>query len=80
MRDASLHLECGLESMTSFGRNTLIVGKILAAAVHPTALRVSDGDDLELVHQHPLLAYLAPGRYAVIEQSSAFPFPRGFQK
>lgn len=80
LRDASLHLECSLESMTVFGRNTLVVGKILAAAAHPGALRHSDEDDLERIHEHPLLAYLSPGRYATIRHSSAFPFPRGFQK
>ena len=34
----------------------------------------------DLIHQSPLLAYLAPGRFAAIERSNAFPFPAEMKK
>jgi len=41
---------------------------------------LSDEDDLEKIHAHPLLAYLAPGRYSIIQESSAFPYPYGYSR
>ncbi|MGK7924926.1 MAG: flavin reductase [Spirulina sp.] len=76
-----LFLECELERIIDgFGENSLIVGKIIAAAVAPEAFRGSGEDGQDLIFQKPLLAYLAPARYAKIEQSFSFPFPAGFQR
>ena len=36
--------------------------------------------DQELVHESPLFAYLAPGRFASIDRSNAFPFPANMKK
>ena len=38
------------------------------------ALRASDADDSDVIHASPLLAYLAPGRFASIGASLSFPF------
>jgi len=62
------------------GRNTLLVGEVLGARVHPDSLRSRDSDDHDRLHRAPLLAYLAPGRYAVVNESKAFPFPYGYQR
>ena len=43
-------------------------------------LRHSETDDQETIHTSPLLAYLAPGRFATIDRSSAFPFPKSMKK
>ena len=41
---------------------------------------LSDGDDNDLIHESPLLAYLSPGRYARVENSNSFPFPANFMR
>jgi flavin reductase (DIM6/NTAB) family NADH-FMN oxidoreductase RutF len=81
LADAYLMLECALERIIDdIGLNSLVVGRIVAAYVHRDALRVSDGDDQQLLADHPLLAYLHPGRYASISNTLAFPFPADFER
>ena len=58
----------------------LITGEIVAAYAEPDFIRSNEIDDQELVHESPLLAYLAPGRFATIERSNAFPFPANMKK
>ena len=79
--DAQLWLECELDRVIDgFGVNTLIAGRIVAAAVAEEAHRASDADDAELIAAAPLLAYLAPGRFASVESSRSFPFPGRFRR
>lgn len=74
-------LECNLDRIIDgFGKNSLIVGQIIAAYVDAQALRESDRDDQDLLQQCPLLVYLSPGRYSIINSSFSFPFPQGFSK
>jgi len=78
---AYVELECELERIIDdFGRNSLIIGRIVAARAAEDALRVMDGDDADLIHHSPLLAYLSPGRFAKVDQSLSFPFPAGMRK
>ncbi|MEL6442772.1 MAG: flavin reductase [Bacteroidota bacterium] len=83
LEDAYLMLECELERVVDgFGANSLIAGRVVAARVAEDALRghVVDGhpvDDWTLLRTSPLLAYLAPGRYAEIQGTEAFPHPGG---
>ena len=75
-----LVLECELERVVDgFGPNSLIVGRVVAASAAQDALRGSDVDDADLVHRLGLLAYLAPGRFAVVRDSLAFPYPIDFR-
>jgi len=75
VEDANLWLECELERIVDgFGRNTLIVGRIVAAAAARDALRAADDDDADLIFEQPLLAYLSPGRFARVSESYSFPF------
>ncbi len=75
-----LQLECTLERIVDgFGENSLIVGKIVAASVDERFARGAEQDDLELIHNAPLLAYLAPGRFARVADSLSFPFPANFK-
>jgi flavin reductase (DIM6/NTAB) family NADH-FMN oxidoreductase RutF len=77
----TLFLECELDRIIDgFGDNSLIVGKVVAAQVDSGAERRPDRDDQSLVHDSPLLAYLHPGRFTVIDQSNSFPFPAGMKK
>jgi hypothetical protein len=79
--DGYLFLECELDRIVDgFGVNSLIAGRIVAAHVHPDALRVSERDDNDLIRELSLLAYLSPGRFARIEESFSFPFPADFQR
>ena len=81
LADAYVHLECEVETIVDdLGDNSLLIGRVAAAHAHEDALRVSDEDAQEAIHDHPLLAYLPPDRYAVINDSNAFPFPAGFEK
>jgi flavin reductase (DIM6/NTAB) family NADH-FMN oxidoreductase RutF len=74
-------LECELDRIVDgFGRNSLIVGRVVAARVARDALRLREGDDAALIHAAPLLAYLNPGRFAAIDDSFSFPFPAGMKK
>lgn len=76
-----VHLECQLHSIQDgFGVNSLIIGKVVAAAVHPDALRDEERDEGEQLYQFPLLTYIHPGRFAEVRQTTAFPFPKGFTR
>ena len=76
VRNGYLFLECALERIVEgFGRNALVAGRIVAAHVDPAALRSSDRDDAEILLEVPQLAYLYPGRFAVIDVTHGFPFP-----
>jgi flavin reductase (DIM6/NTAB) family NADH-FMN oxidoreductase RutF len=81
LEDGYLFLECRLDKvLDGFSLNSLIVGRIVAAHVHPDVLRSADRDDQDLIYQAPLLAYLSPGRYATVKESYAFPFPADFKR
>lgn len=81
LEDGSAFLECELDRIVDgFGENSLVVGRVVAARVAEDALRCGDGDDHALVSQSPLLAYLNPGRFAIIDDSRSFPFPSGMKK
>jgi flavin reductase (DIM6/NTAB) family NADH-FMN oxidoreductase RutF len=81
LKDAYLCLECRLDRIVDgFGDFSLVAGKIVAAYVHRDALRVSEGNDEQVIANRPLLAYLAYGRFAEIKESTAFPFPKGFEQ
>lgn len=76
-----LYLDCRLERLIDgFGDNSLIVGEVVSAYADEAALRVSDGDDQDVVERSPLLAYLSPGRWSEVSSSFSFPFPVGFER
>ncbi len=75
-----LTLECELERIVDgFGPNSLIVGRVVAATAAREALRGAEVDDADLLHRLGLLAYLAPGRFAIVRDSHAFPYPIDFR-
>jgi len=81
VKGSYLFLECTLDTVfDGFGPNSLITGKIIAAAAEEDALRSEDLDDSDQIFTAPLLAYLNPGRFAEIRQTLAFPFPKGFSR
>ena len=79
LEDGYLFLECSLERIIDdFGENSLIAGRVVAAQVAEDALRLSEREDADVLLAAPLMAYLAPGRYAEIRSAQAFPYPVGF--
>jgi flavin reductase (DIM6/NTAB) family NADH-FMN oxidoreductase RutF len=71
-------LECRLERIVDEGDASLVIGRIVAAHADPEALRAHDRDDADVVYGAPLIAYVAPGRLARIERTTAFPYPARF--
>jgi flavin reductase (DIM6/NTAB) family NADH-FMN oxidoreductase RutF len=81
VQDCYFFLECRLHSIIDgFGRNSLVIGEVVAAAAREDALRMDDRDEADQINQSPLMVYLSPGRYAEIHQSGAFPFPKGYTR
>jgi flavin reductase (DIM6/NTAB) family NADH-FMN oxidoreductase RutF len=81
IEEAYLYFECRhFKTVDGFGPNCLITGEIVAAYAETEFLRSNEFDDQEIVHDSPLLAYLAPGRFATIDRSNAFPFPANMKK
>ena len=81
LKQSTLFFECELDRIVDgFGVNSLIAGRIVSASISSAVARSMDVDDQDVISASPLLAYLAPGRYATIDRSCAFPFPAGFQK
>jgi len=81
LRDAYVHLECELDRIVEdLGTNDLVIGRIVAASVAEDSLRLADADDHDVVRDAPMLAYLHPGRYAVVDRTFSFPFHTGFSK
>lgn len=81
LRDCYLYLECELiKIIDGFGDNSLITAKIIAAHVDKNYLKLHDKDEQNQIMQHPLLAYISPGRYAKITETYNFPFPKNFKK
>jgi flavin reductase (DIM6/NTAB) family NADH-FMN oxidoreductase RutF len=76
-----LCLECEVTQIVDgFGDYSLIAGQVVAAHVDLAALRGTDKDDAELLLESPLLAYLYPGRLAVLGKTEGFPFPAGMNR
>jgi len=76
-----IYLECTLHSIIDgFGRNSLIIGNVVTTMAHEDALRRHERDETEQIYDHPLLAYLSPGRFAEIRHSRAFPYHKGFSR
>jgi flavin reductase (DIM6/NTAB) family NADH-FMN oxidoreductase RutF len=81
IKDAYLYLECKLDRIIDgFGKNSLITGTISRAHASKSAMRHSDRDDNDVIHSNPLLAYIYPGRFTIIEDTQTLPFPDGFKR
>ena len=81
VQDGYLFLECELQQiLDDLGENSLILGRIIAARVAEDALRSSELDDEDLIFASPLLAYLYPGRFTEIANTTKLPFPAGFKR
>ena len=76
-----LYLECELfKIIDGFDENSIITGKIKKAFANNNYLRISERDEQQQLKDNPLLVYVAYGRFARIEQTYNFPFPRDFKR
>ena len=81
VQGAYLYLECKLiKIVDGFDDYSLITGKICKAHVNKEYLRTSERDEDHQLRQHPLLAYIANGRFASVSETYNFPFPKDFQR
>ncbi len=81
LQGAYLFLECELDRIVDgFGPNSLIAGVVRHAEVDDIALRRAQQDDHDAIAHDPMLVYLQPGRFAILYESHAFPFPKGFHR
>ncbi|MFH5883297.1 flavin reductase family protein [Halalkalibaculum sp. DA3122] len=81
LKEGYFYLECRLHNIIDgFGENSLILGEVVKAHADENYIRKNARDDNELIYNHPLMAYLNPGRFAVVNESQAFPFPKKFRK
>ncbi len=81
LADAYLHLECEtFRIFDDFEENSLITGRVVEAHVTEAAIRRSDKEDEQAIFDAPLLAYVAPGRYAEVSHTFAFPFHEGWRR
>lgn len=81
LADSYLLLECEhFKTVDGFDRNSLITGRIRKAFVNRKYQRLSDQDQQRMLHENPLLAYIAEGRFARVGDTYHFPFPKGFKR
>ena len=79
--DCYLYLECQLfKIIDGFGQNSFITGEIIHAVAKTNYIRISELDEQEQIKNNPLLAYIAYGRFAKIEHTYNFPFPKDFKR
>jgi len=81
LADAYFYLECGLyKIIDGFDDYSIITGTIKAAYAHRDYMKVSEIDEQQQILKNPLLAYIAPGRFAKITETIDFPFPKNFKR
>jgi flavin reductase (DIM6/NTAB) family NADH-FMN oxidoreductase RutF len=69
-------LECELDrTVDGIDDASLVVGRVVAAAVAERSLRSPDRDDAELLREAPVLVYLPPHRFATVGESHVLPYP-----
>ena len=78
---ARIHLDCELDrTVDDLGPNTLVIGRIVAAAVDERAERLLDREDSHTISDAPILVYLQPDRFASVDRSRSFPFHEGWSR
>jgi len=81
LKDSYVMLDCSLHKIIDgFDDYSLITGKIERAMVHKNYKIVSDEGRQQQIYDHPLLAYIAQGRFASIKETLSYPYPKDFQR
>ena len=81
VKDSYVMLACKLfKIIDGFDDYSLITGKIERALVHKNYKIISDEGHQKQIYDHPLLAYIAQGRFASIKETLTYPYPKDFQR
>ena len=81
LKDSYVILDCLLyKIIDGFDDYSMICGKIEAAWVDKDYRVVSDEGQQKQIYEHPLLAYIAQGRFASIKKTWSYPYPKDFKR
>lgn len=81
VRDSYVMLDCSsYKIIDGFDDYSLITGKINKAQVHKHYKIISNEGNQKQIYDHPLLAYVAQGRFASIKETMKYPYPKDFQR
>jgi len=81
VRDSYVMLDCSsYKIIDGFDDYSLITGKINKAQVHKHYKIISNEGNQKQIYDHPLLAYVAQGRFASIKETMRYPYPKDFQR
>ena len=81
IEDSYVMLDCRLHKIIDgFDDYSLITGKVENALVHKDYKIISDKGQQKQIYDHPLLAYIAQGRFASIKETLSYPYPKDFQR
>lgn len=81
LKGGYIFLECRLlKIIDGFGENSLILAEIAGAKAQRDVTKNPSHSDNETIYNHPQIAYVSPGRFAIIDETQAFPFPAKFKK
>ncbi len=79
--DSYLCFDCDLHQVfDGFDDYSIITGTIREAFVHKDYKIYTDQGQQGRIYEHPLLVYLAQGRFAEIRKTMAYPYPKDFQR
>lgn len=77
--DSYVMLDCSLyKVIDGFDDYSIITGRIENAKVHKDYKIVSDEGNQKQLYDHPLVAYIAQGRFATVKETLRYPFPKDF--
>jgi flavin reductase (DIM6/NTAB) family NADH-FMN oxidoreductase RutF len=81
IKECYLHLECKLLETKDLEDSSLILGKIVARSADEefSFERGKSKENIRLLSEHPLLAYVYPDHYAKISVAEEFAFPKNYK-
>ena len=81
VEDSYLFLECDVHKIfDGFDDYSIITGTVEKAFVHKDFMIHSDQGQQARIYKNPLLVYAAPGRFAEIHETMAYPYPKDFER
>jgi len=81
IKECKVHLECKLVEIKDLDVASIILGKIVArSATHEVSFRREKANEnINLLSNHPLLAYVYPDHYTTIRVATKFVFPKNYK-
>jgi len=81
IKECKVHLECRLTEIKDLDVGSIILGKIVArsATQEVSFEREKAEENINLLLNHPLLAYVYPDHYTAIQAATKFIFPKNYK-